>query len=235
MKLNYKNCAFEKSAAQLSGCPESKGEIAFVGRSNAGKSSAMNVLMGQRIARTSKTPGRTQLINFFSIPNQFYLVDLPGYGYAKVALKVKNEWHGFISEYLEKRNPLIGVVIVMDCRHPLQPIDVTMLDYCRDTGLRAHIILTKADKLSKNEQKNTFFKVQKALNADWPGTSLQLFSATKKIGGGELTAVLDDWFGLAIEHHASQAEYGVGTNLVVFCGAFLGAVGRVLAHRQGVF
>lgn len=199
MKLNYKNSAFEKSAVELSGCPASTGEIAFVGRSNAGKSSAMNCLFGKRIARTSKTPGRTQLINFFSVLNNLYLVDLPGYGYAKVALKVKNEWHQFISEYLEKRQPLIGVVIVMDCRHPLQEIDKTMLDYCHDTGLLAHVILTKSDKLSNNEKRNVFFKVEKELNQYWPSTSLQLFSATKKEGNQELANLLDDWFTATIE------------------------------------
>lgn len=199
MKLNYKNCAFDKSATQLSGCPDSVGEIAFVGRSNAGKSSALNSLMGKRLARTSKTPGRTQLINFFSLPNKLFLVDLPGYGYAKVSLKVKAEWHAFISNYLEKREPLIGVVIVMDCRHPLQAIDITMLDYCRDTNLLAHVILTKADKLSKNEQRNALFKVEKALAKDWGDSTVQLFSATKNQGVNELAEMLDRWFGFALE------------------------------------
>lgn len=203
MKLNYKNCVFAKSAAQLSGCPDSAGEIAFVGRSNAGKSSALNSLMRKRIARTSKTPGRTQLINFFSLPDKtvdgLHLVDLPGYGYAKVSLKVKAEWHAFISDYLENRDPLIGVVIVMDCRHPLQPIDITMLDYCRDTNLLAHVILTKADKLSKNEQKNALFKVEKALAKDWGDSTVQLFSATKNQGVNELAELLDRWFGYALE------------------------------------
>lgn len=206
MKLNYKNCVFEKSAAKLSGCPDSRGEIAFVGRSNAGKSSALNSLMGKRIARTSKTPGRTQLINFFSMANELFLVDLPGYGYAKVSLKVKQQWHAFISEYLEKRNPLIGVVIVMDSRHPLQSIDITMLDYCRDTGLLAHVILTKADKLSKNEQRNALFKVEKALAKDWGDSTVQLFSATKNQGVDELTDTLNRWFGFALENAAPDSE-----------------------------
>lgn len=154
MKSNYRQCRFVKSAAALTDCPPAVREVAFAGRSNAGKSSALNYLTGQKIAKTSKTPGRTQLLNFFALGEQddYFLVDLPGYGYAKVARETREKWQQFIADYLTQRRELVGVVIVMDCRHPLQPIDTMMLDFCADTHLLAHVLLTKADKLSRNQQ-----------------------------------------------------------------------------------
>lgn len=193
MKTLYKNCTFVKSAAALTDCPESIREVAFAGRSNAGKSSALNYLTNQKIAKTSKTPGRTQLINFFSISEGYYLVDLPGYGYAKVARSTREKWQQFIADYLFSRQELVGIIIVMDCRHPLQEIDSMMLDFCADNQLLAHILLTKADKLSRNQQMQTLQMLNKNLQNEWPFATAQLFSASKRIGAEQLAAVLDDW------------------------------------------
>lgn len=193
MKTNYKNCTFVKSAATLADCPESEAEVAFAGRSNAGKSSALNYLTNKKIAKTSKTPGRTQLINFFSVGLGYHLVDLPGYGYAKVSLSTREKWQAFISEYLNKRQALVGLVIVMDCRHPLQPVDCMMLDFCAATALNAHIILTKCDKLSRQKQFNTLNMLKKNLKNEWPFATAQLFSSSKKTGAQALATVLDNW------------------------------------------
>ncbi len=195
MKTNYRQCRFVKSAAALGDCPEAIREVAFAGRSNAGKSSALNYLTGQKIAKTSKTPGRTQLLNFFALgeKDEYFLVDLPGYGYAKVARETRNKWQAFISDYLNAREELVGIVIVMDCRHPLQPIDTMMLDFCRDANLLAHVILTKADKLSRNQQIQTLCTLEKNLDNEWPFATAQLFSSTKRVGADILAQVLDDW------------------------------------------
>lgn len=195
MKLNLQQCHFVKSAAALTDCPPSIREVAFAGRSNAGKSSALNYLTRQKIAKTSKTPGRTQLINFFALgeAETYFLVDLPGYGYAKVSRDTREKWQQFIADYLNAREELVGIVIVMDCRHPLQDIDCMMLDFCANSNLLAHILLTKADKLSRNQQMQTLHMLQKNLKNEWPFATAQLFSATKRIGAEELSVVLDDW------------------------------------------
>lgn len=193
MKTNYKNCTFVKSAAALSDCPESNREVAFAGRSNAGKSSALNYLTHQKIAKTSKTPGRTQLINFFTLGDDYHLVDLPGYGYAKVSRETREKWQQFIADYLVQRQELVGIIIVMDCRHPLQEIDSMMLDFCADENLAAHILLTKCDKLSRNQQMQTLHMLNKNISKEWPFASAQLFSSTKRIGIETLTQVLDYW------------------------------------------
>lgn len=193
MRTHYKNCTFVKSAAALSDCPEAIREVAFAGRSNAGKSSALNYLSNKKIAKTSKTPGRTQLINFFSIEEGYFLVDLPGYGYAKVSRQTREKWQQFIADYLFKREALVGIIIVMDCRHPLQPVDCQMLDVCAESQLLAHILLTKSDKLSKNQQKQALYMLEKNLANEWPFATAQLFSATQKIGASELNDVIDNW------------------------------------------
>lgn len=189
----YQQIQFLKSAASLKTCPESLGEVAFVGRSNAGKSSALNYLCAKKIAKTSKTPGRTQLINFFELADNRFLVDLPGYGYAKVARETREKWQQFIADYLYYREPLHGMVLVMDCRHPLQESDTQMLDFCEEIGLPTHIILTKADKLSRNQQQKTLMMLQKNLKREWRGVSAQLFSASKKQGADLLAQQLDNW------------------------------------------
>jgi GTP-binding protein len=194
----YHQATFMLSASQLSEAPEDKGkEIAFAGRSNAGKSSAINTLTRQRsLARISKTPGRTQLLNFFEIDDQRKFVDLPGYGYAKVPLEVKKKWHKMMENYLQKRTALCGIVLVMDVRHPLTEFDMQMIEWCEYTKLPLHILLTKADKLNYGAAKNTLFKVKRELEDINITVSLQLFSSLKKKGIDDVHQVLDEWFEL---------------------------------------
>ena len=192
----YHQAKFMLSASQLSEAPEDKGkEIAFAGRSNAGKSSAINTLTRQRaLARISKTPGRTQLLNFFEIDEKKRFVDLPGYGYAKVPLEVKKKWHKMMENYLDKRSALSGIILVMDVRHPLSEFDMQMIEWCEYTKLPLHILLTKADKLNYGAAKNTLFKVQRELEDIDITVSLQLFSSLKKMGIDDVHQVLDAWF-----------------------------------------
>lgn len=199
MILNpYHQASFIKSAARVHQLPEDVGfEVAFAGRSNAGKSSALNCLTGHRqLARTSKTPGRTQLINLFSVQDeQHRLVDLPGYGYAKVALNVKQDWQANLSHYLEVRTSLRGLVLLMDIRHPLKELDRTMIHWAFDRELPVHALLTKSDKLSRSQVQQTVIAVRKhydLLPEDL--FSVQAFSSTKKQGLEELVAVLNRWF-----------------------------------------
>ena len=190
----FASASFTQSAAKLAQCPLDEGlETAFAGRSNAGKSSAINRLTGKKkLARTSKTPGRTQLINFFMLKDRQRLVDLPGYGYAKVAINKKLEWQKNLEQYLEKRASLTGLMLVMDIRHPLQPYDAIMLDWVKQYDLRCHILLTKADKLKRGAAKQTLMTVEKAVN-DQPNTSVQLFSATEGDGVDSARQVLFSW------------------------------------------
>ncbi len=169
-------------------------EVAFVGRSNAGKSSAINTLADHtRLAFTSKTPGRTQHINYFTLGNGQYLVDLPGYGYAKVPPASKRHWEALLSEYLKKRQELVGLVVIMDVRHPLTELDETMLDWFAPTNKPVHILLTKADKLSRQQANATLFKVRKHLEEFFPQCSVQLFSSLKKQGVDEADGVIGAW------------------------------------------
>lgn len=195
MNPRYHQVAFIKSASKLSEAPQDTGmEVAFAGRSNAGKSSALNTLTGQSsLARTSKMPGRTQLLNFFSIDDERKLVDLPGYGYAKVAESIKKEWQLTMINYLQQRQSLCGIVLVMDIRHPLTEFDWQMIDWCEQCQLKLHILLTKADKLKFGAAKNTLLKVQKELGIAAIEISLQLFSALKKTGVDDIHYVLDEW------------------------------------------
>ncbi len=195
MKNPYRSAQFLQSAPTLAQCPEDTGaEVAFAGRSNAGKSSAINTLTGnKKMAKTSKTPGRTQLINLFALDcEQRRLVDLPGYGYAKVSKSLKQKWDQHLSEYLQGRVSLRGLVLLMDCRHPLQPFDTMMLDWSINRGMPVHILLTKSDKLAKGPAKSTLLKVQKQFQ-DQPQISAQLFSALKKEGIEELITQLNLW------------------------------------------
>lgn len=192
----YHQAKFMLSASKLSEAPEDQGkEVAFAGRSNAGKSSAINTLTRQNaLARISKTPGRTQLLNFFEIDENRKFVDLPGYGYAKVPLAVKKQWHKMMETYLRERNALCGIVLVMDVRHPLTEFDTQMIAWCEFTKLPLHILLTKADKLNYGAAKNTLLKVQRELESVDINVTLQLFSALKKTGMDEVHEVLDRWF-----------------------------------------
>jgi GTP-binding protein len=166
-------------------------EIAFAGRSNAGKSSAINTLAGRRrLAFVSKTPGRTQLINFFSLGGDAFLVDLPGYGYAGVPGEVKAHWKELVGRYIAERTSLAAVVVVMDSRHPLTELDLTLLDWLRESGRRAHILLTKSDKLSKQAAQATLARVKRELAQLYPGATAQLFSSLKREGIAEAASVL---------------------------------------------
>ncbi|KTD46035.1 ribosome biogenesis GTP-binding protein YsxC [Legionella rubrilucens] len=192
----YSQAVFLKSAARVNQLPEDIGyEVAFAGRSNAGKSSALNCLTGiKQLARTSKTPGRTQLINLFSLDESRRLVDLPGYGYAKVALQVKEDWQKHLAHYLEVRQCLKGLVVVMDCRHPLKELDQMMIDWALDREIPVHALLTKADKLNKSEAKNAVAKVKRQYQLLGDLVSAQVFSSLKKEGVDELITRLDSWF-----------------------------------------
>jgi GTP-binding protein len=196
-KYHYKQARFFTTVNDLNSLPiESIKEIAIAGRSNAGKSSMINTLTNQtRLAYTSKTPGRTQHINYFSIPEAgIFLVDLPGYGYAKVPESVRAHWVILLGEYLAKRNPLVGLVLIMDSRHPLKDLDYTMLEYFEATGKPIHIVLSKADKLNQQEKAKTLAYVKKQLEHDgFNNFSVQLFSSLKKTGVPELESVLDSW------------------------------------------
>lgn len=199
MKLpDYKQAGFLTSAAQLSQLPVDIGaEVAFVGRSNVGKSSALNALIGQKnLVRTSKTPGRTQLINLFALSDMQRLVDLPGYGYAKVAKKAKQNWEKLIDAYLRKRKCLRGLVLLMDIRHPLQDFEKKILNWVAQINLPIHVLLTKADKLGFGASKNVLQKVQNEVMQINSAASIQLFSAHKPIGHDELKKTLNNWFEL---------------------------------------
>lgn len=191
----FQNATFYISAHNLQDLPPPSGiEVVFAGRSNAGKSSALNTLANHnRLAFVSKQPGRTQLINFFSLGGDRYLVDLPGYGYAKVPEAMRKHWQLVLSNYLSHRSSIGGLVLVMDCRHPLTPLDRQMLDWFSPTGRPVHVLLTKSDKLSRNEANKTLLAVRKELNQLWPNCSVQLFSSLKKQGVEEAEKVIGQW------------------------------------------
>ncbi|WP_293647487.1 ribosome biogenesis GTP-binding protein YihA/YsxC [Thiolapillus sp.] len=191
----YRQASFLTSAAKFSQClPDEGFEVAFAGRSNAGKSSAINVICDHRgLAKTSKTPGRTQLINFFELDEERRLVDLPGYGYAKVSVSIKKDWQGNLAIYLEKRQCLKGLVLMMDSRHPLKGFDVQMLEWAAHIGLPVHVLLTKADKLKKGPASASFHKVKSALKEMDGEFSVQLFSSLKKTGVAEAHRKLNQW------------------------------------------
>lgn len=197
----YHQAKFLKSSPNLKDTPPDMGkEIAFAGRSNAGKSSAINTLTRQNaLARTSKTPGRTQMLNFFEINEQQRFVDLPGYGYAKVPLEVKQKWHQLMEIYLTKRKSLCAIVLVMDVRHPLTEFDWQLVEWCQHSGLALHILLTKADKLTYGAGKNTLLQVQRELKERTIPITIQLFSALKKTGVDEIHQALDMLFGIMKE------------------------------------
>jgi GTP-binding protein len=196
-RVNFRAACFLTSASRLNQCPPDEGwEVAFAGRSNAGKSSAINCLTGNsKLARTSKTPGRTQLINFFSLSSRQRLVDLPGYGYAKVPEAVKRAWGRQIEQYLQNRQSLRGLILLMDVRHPLTEFDQRIIQWGMAADMPVHILLTKADKLKKGPAKSTLLKVRGALAGHADLVSIQLFSALKKTGLEELQRVLHAWLG----------------------------------------
>ena len=163
--------------------PDTGAEVAFAGRSNSGKSSALNAITGRKdLARTSKTPGRTQLINFFGLDGDRRLADLPGYGYAKVPEQMKRHWQALLTRYVEARESLAGLVVVMDARRPMTDFDIQMLQWAHSNGLPAHVLLTKADKLNRSEATATHRRVTAALGE---GDTAQLFSAVTRSGVDE--------------------------------------------------
>jgi len=194
----YRQASFITSAAKLNQSPPDEGfEIAFAGRSNAGKSSSINALCDQKaLARTSRTPGRTQLLNFFHIDEQRRLVDLPGYGYAAVSENIKQTWQGALADYLEQRKCLKGLILVMDSRHPLKDYDIQMLEWANHIGIPVHVLLTKVDKLNRKQQAVALEKVEEALREFSVDFSAQLFSALKRWGVDEAHRKLDQWFEL---------------------------------------
>jgi GTP-binding protein len=193
----FQNAKFFISAHELKDLPPAEGiEVAFAGRSNAGKSSALNTLANHnRLAFVSKQPGRTQLINFFQLDEHRFLVDLPGYGYAKVPVEMRDHWQKTLSRYLSERKTVVGLVLVMDCRHPLTPLDRQMLNWFSPTGRPIHVLLTKSDKLSRNQANQTLQAVRKELQSLWSNCTIQLFSSLKKQGVEEAEQVIGQWFG----------------------------------------
>ncbi len=193
----FRNAQFEISIARPSGLPPPTGaEIAFAGRSNAGKSSAINTLAGHvRLAFVSKTPGRTQLINFFRLNCGAVLVDLPGYGYAAVPETIRRQWQNLIETYLKRRENLLGLVLIMDVRRPLTELDRRMIDWFVPSGRPMHVLLTKADKLSRGAASAVLQQVRRELEACGPQVTVQLFSSLKKTGVDEVERVVGGWLG----------------------------------------
>ena len=193
----FQNAKFFTTVNHLKDLPDTPAEIAFVGRSNAGKSSAINTLTNHvRLAYVSKTPGRTQHINFFELENGNFMVDLPGYGYAQVPEAIRAHWVKLLGDYLQQRRQLIGLILIMDSRHPLKALDIQMLDFFHITCRPVHILLSKADKLSKNDQIKTLAAVKKSLKpyTERQKISVQLFSSLKKQGMDEVNQVVGSWF-----------------------------------------
>ncbi len=200
----YCRARYLLSAHRLHQLPPDGGvEVAFAGRSNAGKSSALNTITGNgSLARTSKMPGRTQQINFFSLDEGRHLVDLPGYGYAKVPERIKLQWQTTLERYLQSRVSLQGLMLVMDIRHPLKEFDRQMLLWCRQVGMPVQILLTKADKLKQGAQCRALREVQRHLEeVDMPQAGVQLFSSPKRIGVEQARSRLDEWLGFADSVH----------------------------------
>ncbi|WP_032093226.1 ribosome biogenesis GTP-binding protein YihA/YsxC [Necropsobacter rosorum] len=194
--LNYHKTRFLTSAPNIKALPPDEGiEIAFAGRSNAGKSTALNALTQQKnLARTSKTPGRTQLINLFEVEPQCKLVDLPGYGYAAVPEQMKIQWQKALGEYLRQRDCLGGLVVLMDIRHPLKDLDQQMVQWAVTADLPVLILLTKADKLSQSARSKQVKMVREAILPFQGDVQVEAFSAQNKIGIDQLSAKLDSWF-----------------------------------------
>ena len=197
----FQNATFYTTVSELRDLPVPVGvEIAFAGRSNAGKSSAINALANRnRLAFVSKTPGRTQHLNFFRLGNDRFLVDLPGYGYAKVPVEVRQHWERLLGTYLQTRQSLHGMVLIMDIRHPLTPLDRQMLAWFAPTKKAVHVLLTKSDKLTWQQGQKVLKTVLAFLRESYPQCSVQLFSSTNREGVEEAAALLDTWFGSGID------------------------------------
>lgn len=204
----YRRARYLLNAYSLDQVPEDRGlEVAFAGRSNAGKSSAINTLTGiNGLARTSKTPGRTQHIVFFELDEERRLVDLPGYGYAKVPRKQKEHWNATLPAFLSGRECLQGLILLMDIRHPLKELDEAMVIWCANAGIPLHILLTKSDKLKQSPASKTLNEVKKIVATLHPDVSVQLFSSLKNKGLKEIYARLDSWYQLTDEPASGEAS-----------------------------
>ena len=212
---NFKRAAFLQSASAIENAPADFGsEVAFAGRSNSGKSSAINTLTGNgKLARTSRTPGRTQLINFFTLSDTQRLVDLPGYGYAKVPLKLKNEWNRQLERYLQKRESLRGLILLMDVRHPLNDQDQQMIAWAVSAHMPVHILLTKADKFKRGPAQAALLSVRSKLANYGDLITVQLFSSLKRTGIEALEATLQRWLtdtSVLEENGPTEDEVGNG-------------------------
>lgn len=193
--MNYNQTKFFKSAQKISQVPpESRFEIAFAGRSNSGKSSALNAITQIKgLAKTSKTPGRTQLLNFFQVKDDRFLVDLPGYGYAKVSHSIQKEWEKTLTQYIETRQELRGVVLIMDIRHPMKEYDQQMIEWLTSKNIPVHILLSKADKFNRGPGMNILQQVKSVLEPYKDLVSIQLFSALNGQGLDIARQQLDTW------------------------------------------
>lgn len=205
----FRTATFHTTVNHLRDLPQdSLGEIAFAGRSNAGKSSAINTLANRnRLAYVSKTPGRTQHINYFSLSDGLYLVDLPGYGFARVPGAVKDHWRGLLGDYLQKREPLLGIMLIMDIRRPLTALDQAMFDWFAVTGKPVHCLLTKSDKISHAAAAKALREVRAWLAMRSDAYTAQLFSSLKKSGVEDVVAVADAW---VRDARNRQAEKNLG-------------------------
>lgn len=198
----YTQAKYLTSAAEIDQLPPDSGcEVALIGRSNAGKSSALNVITGIKgLARTSKTPGRTQMINFFALNKYCRLVDLPGYGYAKVPRTIKNRWQHIVGQYLQHRKCLKGLILVMDIRHPLKDLDRQMIHWALQCHVAIHILLTKADKLSSYAARKVLNEVEQDLACAKNHITLQIFSSLDRTGLDDILHVLNHWFTADLEN-----------------------------------
>ncbi|MBP7203920.1 MAG: YihA family ribosome biogenesis GTP-binding protein [Propionivibrio sp.] len=196
----FRTAVFRTTVANLNDLPaDSIREIAFAGRSNAGKSSAINTLANHtRLAYVSKTPGRTQHLNYFMLAEGKFFVDLPGYGFAKAPEEIRSQWEGLLAPYLSCREPLVGLVMIMDSRHPLTDLDVQMIDWFAQTGKPIHVLLSKADKLTRQEQALVLREVQAELKGIGDNCTVQLFSSLKRTGVAEAEAMLAGWLDMEI-------------------------------------
>lgn len=194
----FTKAAFSTSAPDIRHLKDDTGiEVAFAGRSNAGKSSALNALTRQKnLARTSKTPGRTQMINVFELETDRRLIDLPGYGFAQVPLAMKKKWQQSLGEYLQKRKSLKGLVVLMDIRHPFKELDQDLIYWAVDAGIPVQAVLTKADKLKSGKRKEQVMMAEEAALAFMGDVTVQAFSANSKLGLPQLEQKLLHWFAL---------------------------------------
>ncbi|PMH46054.1 YihA family ribosome biogenesis GTP-binding protein [Vibrio sp. 10N.286.49.B3] len=208
VKIHYQNTHFITSAPDIRHLPEDEGiEIAFAGRSNAGKSSALNRLTNQRsLAKTSKTPGRTQLINLFKVTEGCHIVDLPGYGFAQVPLEMKKKWQKSLGEYLQKRSCLKGLVVLMDIRHPMKDLDQQMIYWAVDSRIPVQVLLTKADKLKSGARKAQLLKIRKDAESFGGTVVVDMFSSQNGIGVDQLRNKLDTWFAPAFAHLQEEEQ-----------------------------